>query len=60
MRRAPVALIPFPQKVAWQPGKLKVKQMVIGTDVLPMILHALKYALTANGITLASNQNKNA
>lgn len=49
LNRAPVALIPFPQKVQWLPGKLIVKQIVVKSNADTAILPALKSLLVDNG-----------
>lgn len=59
LNRAPVALIPFPQKVQWLPGKLIVKQIVVKSNADTAILPALKSLLVDNGLTISANSGKN-
>jgi len=59
LNSAPVALIPFPQKVDWQPGKLLVKHVVVNAKATPLALTALKRLFADNGIVMAGQATKN-
>ena len=59
LNSAPVALIPFPQKVAWQSGKLTVKQVSISPDAVPLVSSALKRLFVGSGVTISRQSAKN-
>ncbi|WP_344849300.1 beta-N-acetylhexosaminidase [Pedobacter jeongneungensis] len=59
LAEAPVALIPFPKQVVWQPGVLKLNEIVIKSNSNATVLSALKRLFIANGVKLSNRISKN-